>query len=426
MRGPDTKAGRLSVVVALALALAVTGVWIRGVGLTEYFGFAICVGGSSIALGTLLAVPFVSRVLRRVAAPSGSARLGLGAVILGTLSLASFAAAFASTFTLRPSMQEVDAAIAKGDTELALHVLSALYELEGNSERVKAGERRALLSAASRAGGEERLALLDKVDDRGARLEMVRSSIAAGRANDAFVAIERWFAGSKDADVREELARAHELALKACAEDACSLTHASAATAAAETSARTAAATEIRTRLLDALAIPAAAEPDLVARLRNVRELSVLATKTLSASTKFPEVQGKAKELLEWANAQVAKVPLLGARLEVAAQILPTAFKMNEKTALAHLDGGVDVYLNLDGRGAIRGVYAIATEEAKRVFSSSSWTPNRILSQATGRSTAMVASSKDPVLRWNEGNVPVVARYRDNNLVELRIGDARP
>jgi hypothetical protein len=86
--------------------------------------------------------------------------------------------------------------------------------------------------------------------------------------------------------------------------------------------------------------------------------------------------------------------------------------------------GGVAVYAAVDRSGRCTGLFAIGSPPDRRL-TSETWPAQRVLSQALGRPAAIKTSS-GPTSQWYDGGVPIVARWRDGELVELRIGDAMP
>jgi hypothetical protein len=87
--------------------------------------------------------------------------------------------------------------------------------------------------------------------------------------------------------------------------------------------------------------------------------------------------------------------------------------------------GGVAVYAAVDKAGRCTGLFAIGDSPSNRALKSDSWPAHRILSQALGR-PATIKRSNGPTSQWYEGGVPVVVRWRDGEIMELRVGNATP
>jgi hypothetical protein len=126
-------------------------------------------------------------------------------------------------------------------------------------------------------------------------------------------------------------------------------------------------------------------------------------------------------------DAERAKVSLLRSPLPVVEELFEAKSEADRK-GVAHVAlDGVTAYLSLDGSQRCLGIYAVGSG-GRRTYASTSWSPERLLSQAIGHGAKLHQPTQgaQATASWYEAGFPIVARWRDSELVELRIGDATP
>jgi hypothetical protein len=435
---------RLVLWAAIAVIVFLVGMSLKGrlLGRAAYFERANGWISPSIVLATLLVVLIVGAVLRELKPRLRLGRLrryetymsgGAAALILFGISVSVFS---------RPKLEEVQRALASGNVAAARRVADALKDTLGGTREVKEADDLVAMTEAKTAPLTQSLELLDgvargggtkAVDARRAarvrRLSEIAQHIERKAWEAAVGLVDHWYRDDwkRDAEVAELRARAQELQLAECASGACRLTTARSVAAASPSIARTARVAEIKGQLLSSLVfVEQSADPPL-ARLQRLRSLGAGGTDVLRAAGKDVELIEAATKAVDLAAAQRAKVPVIGASEPVVAELLSKPTQQSEKVSVAALEG-VAVYVLFDKQRSCRGLYAVGPGEGSRAITSTTWSGERILSQALGRTAALrgPAQTSGTVSRWAEAGVPVVARWRAGSLVELRIGDAAP
>jgi hypothetical protein len=255
----------------------------------------------------------------------------------------------------------------------------------------------------------------------------VRAHIQDKKAARAHEAINVWFAEDTSPEVLEEKARAYELDFAACDSNPCRLAAITNAKTARATPERDAQAAAVRARLLESIATERVTEKAVLPRLQQLRESELVVAETLTRGESLDgEVQLQAKTTASFIEQERAKVPLLGNELAVA-DVLLAPRKTNEKGVPVIAIGGAFVYLVPNSAGKCTGVYAIGLSGLNRSIRSQTWPAQRILSQALGRAATIKPPAKgSSTSQWYEGGVLVVARWRFDEVAELRIGNATP
>jgi hypothetical protein len=226
-----------------------------------------------------------------------------------------------------PNAHEVQEALTRGDVEKARALLVVFAAREGDTPDVRDSRDAIALAEAEKLTGAARLDALDPIAGRGGahaeeaaqaakkeRLRQVQQLIDAKRAAEAMAALDRWFGdrSKSDAQVAEARARAHDVASVLCGDAACRYLEAYRASAWANTPDRTDRIAEARTAVIAALTfqeVPAEPALDRLRRLRAVVEMTTRMSKELAGDS---ELQGKATALKTWAEAERAKVAVLG------------------------------------------------------------------------------------------------------------------
>jgi hypothetical protein len=263
-------------------------------------------------------------------------------------------------------------------------------------------------------------------DARALRLDQVRQLIATQHGADALAALDKSFPGDKTAPVAEERARAHEAAAGACATTACRLGAAIQAAAARTTPERATAVEGARAQAIEALDIRRIDAKATLSRLQQLRQLRDAAAATTRVALDDADLQTHAHDATAFAASERAKIPLLTNSLAIAEEVLEASARTDGGIASIALDEGM-VYLSIDRAGKCTGIYAVGEKAAERELKSKVWPADLLLSQAVGKASKLQPPSPGgSTSRWYAGGAPVVARWRADSLVELRIGDATP
>lgn len=412
------------------------------VGKSVYFGPSNDIVSMLWLGATLFSIPWMGGLLRAwrpVVRVRGVRPVEIGFGVMWALMLAAIAIVGVVS---RPEAREVDAALVAGDVGRARIVLDALIERESESASLRELEDAVLMAEAEAAEGEDRLAKLDAVSSRdGARasvasarahaerLAKIRELVRSGRADEAIDAIDHDFAAtwSDDPEIAEERAQAEELRAGQCSDDPCRLVARRAAMQAHDTPARTEAVTELRDRLLIALAIERdAAGLAPAERVRTSDEIASLAGQALASNLDDEAIAAAATAAEAWAAGERAAVPILGADLDTLRALFPGIHASSTTMASVSLEGA-ELFFNLDAKGECRGVYAVGPTR-HRELDAPRWSAAAILSQTFGRPVKLVPRTVAGATSntWKEGKTKIVARWRGRVPIELRIGDARP
>jgi hypothetical protein len=137
----------------------------------------------------------------------------------------------------------------------------------------------------------------------------------------------------------------------------------------------------------------------------------------------------------KWAQKAREAVPLLGSEKAVIEELLG-AIDMTDGRPHASMEG-VAVYLVMDGKREVcSGVYVVGeSKDVRQQGLKIDYLPSLLLSRSVGHPAQVVAPAKPlatsreapvTITTWTDGNVPVVARWREGVFVELRVGDASP
>jgi hypothetical protein len=263
-------------------------------------------------------------------------------------------------------------------------------------------------------------------DERAQQLAEVRRLIATQHPTDALELLDSEFPGDHTAEVTEERALAHEALAAVCATTACRLREVVAANGAHTTPDRTSAVDQARTQVLDALDPAHVDAKPALPRLQQLHRLHDEATAAAKIPLDDAALQARAGDAISFAETERAKIPLLGNNLAVAEDLLGASTKSNAGLISIALDRDA-VYLTIDRAGRCTGVYAAGDATAQHHFSSTTWPAVRLLSQIVGKPSTVPAHTAGAVVsRGTAGGAAVVARWADDTLIELRIGDATP
>jgi hypothetical protein len=433
---------RLYLWAACGVGLFVATILLAGglVGPTAYFQRTNdwVVGASWTAGG--LALVFSGAALRELRAGfkfgtlRGFERLvGLGAVAAGCVAVIIAIAG-------RPRMGEVQQALAAGDTARATLVVQALVATKGESPEVRELEDAISLAQADKLAGEAKLNALDSVASRGGnlaaraaqtaraeRLQEIQHAIDARKDGEAVADIDRWFPNWRaDPAVAAKRATAKDATYTSCMDDPCRYLAASEADTASTTKERAARRESAKSALLVALSFSEMPGEPLLARLQRLASTLTLATRAELATATDTEVAAKATAAGAFARGERAKVALVATDETVASELLGSLTERDARVATITLNGLV-LSLQLDAQKKCRGVYIVGSSLGARELDVNGDATLRLLSQAVGHATSVhLPVGNAAATRWSEGATPVLARWKDGKLMELRIGDATP
>jgi hypothetical protein len=318
-------------------------------------------------------------------------------------------------------------------------VVGALLEQNGATPEIRDLQDRVMLADSSRLAGQDRLKLLDAVaarkgaaaggaaaDARAQRLEQIRQLIAARRPAEALKLLDQEFGDDRGDVVAEARAGAHDAALAACTAAACELTEAGRARDARTTPARVAAFATAREHAVAAVAPEHITAKQVLPRLQQLRQLRDSGAEIAQVTDGDLDLQARARKAVELAEAGRAAVPLLGNDRAVIEELLGPSTPGPAGAPAIDL-GGITVSLSIDQKGRCTGVYAVGDKAANREIRSGTWPPQRLLSQAVGRDSALqTPSGSQTTTRWYTAGATVVVRWLAGAPIEMRIGDATP
>jgi chitodextrinase len=408
------------------------------IGTTSYFAGVKATTDSIAGAAILLSIPTFGVFLRtwrggvrfwRIPIPTLAGLVGMA--------LATLSVGFVGLLS-RPALGDVSSALAAGNVARARQVVAAIEERD-RSPAVANADDQVTLAEANKESGSPRLALLDKVAARGGvaastagaaaradRLAAVRKIADAHDTKTALANLDRDFPGDKSKDplVAEERAHAYDAAKAACATPACQFNNALAASTARTSPERAAAVDATRTALVAGLDHAQVTAKDTLPRLQQLRTVRDLANETLATPKLDADLTTIATTTRDWANGERAKVPMLWSDAPVVSELVAEGAAPSDAIELK----GATVIPAFAGNHKCAGVYAIGNADASRSYNSMSWPPERLLSQAVGKPATIHKPANNDVTttNWYESGFPVVARWRNGQLVELRIGDAAP
>jgi len=428
--------------IAAALAAGATVLCARLRGSSEYFNSTnpIITAFGLLAVG--VAMPALGGLLRALQPAFKLSRIRPFERHLAFAAAATFGSMIIIGLLVRPRFSEVEKALSAGDLRRARAVVAALRETNGATVEVADAEDSVSLAEAKTQSGDARLQTLDAVVARHGkrapeastaarteRLSEIRALIASKTSAPAIGAIDRWFGGSwkGDPEIAEERARAEDVAGSLCTEGPCRVQAATLAQLATPTAERAQRATEARSKLLDALTPAEVPGEEPVVRLKRLRALSATSNRTLEIAGTDPELGESAKKASAWAAAERGKVPMLGADLPVVEELLEASASLDVRGPVITVEG-TRAFLVLDAQKKCRGVYAVGEKEGARAIRGTTWTADRLLSQAIGRTATVKRPNPESstTSRWFEVSAQVTARWKNGDVIELRIGDATP
>jgi len=438
----------------LVVTLGILGLFIAALagGSAEYFEASNTIVARLWMLAVLASVPWVGGLLRAwrpLIRIRGLRKVEFGLGVGWALSLLAIALVGVST---RPTLGEVEEALAGGDLTRARIVVDALLERQGEGKEDGDGdgdgdaiidiEDRVLLAEAEAAQGARRLGLLDSLTVRGGaqsatasaaarvdRVARIQELVSRGRDERAIAAIdsgfgERW---RDDPEIAETRAQAEELRVPRCSDDICRFVARRAAHEAHATRDRGAVAGVLRQRLFEGLAVRADHHTRSPAqRLRASDEIVAFAELILASEVEDEELRKAANSAKVQAARERAGVAALGADIETLEALFPGRWEGSADLRSVSL-ADAQLFFELDKEGACRAVYVVGPA-GHRELDGSDWSAEHLLSQVFGTHVSLrrpegvgAVSSK-----WREGKTKIVVRWKGGVPIELRVGKVRP
>lgn len=215
-----------------------------------------------------------------------------------------------------------------------------------------------------------------------------------------------------------------------CMTDECRWTAAMGATRAASSQQRSHRLDEIRARVLEALTLQSRPGESPLSKIQRLDA-------TLRLGRFFQHVEGdvalgtKASEAVVTATEERTTIPLINAEPAVVGALLGVSAVPGARS-IGTATSSVAGYCSMRG-GRCAGMYIVGSDKDGRVLNDSlhADAATRLLSQAVGRHAALPdpptqGGRSATATRTHVGAVPILARWRDAQLVELRVGDATP
>jgi hypothetical protein len=163
--------------------------------------------------------------------------------------------------------------------------------------------------------------------------------------------------------------------------------------------------------------------PD-AARLHELGIVVAVADQTIEHIKDDNELAAKALSAKARASEERAIAAVLGSDGAVIRELFPPLHLVSAGVASVSLEG-TEMFFSFDAAGKCSGIYAVGPS-GNRGLHSEAWSADRILSQAFGRPMTVRKPLKAgaTISTWKEAATRIVARWRNGELVELRIGSA--
>ncbi len=392
-------------------------------------------------LAVALSIPAVGSLLRELRPGLRFGKLRPLEAVFALGALASSVGALAMAFAATPRLADINKALAANQVTSARLTLDALLATQGETKDALAAEDEVEIDEAKLATSNAKLALLDRVAGRkGARsttaaqlaraerVALVQAQLDAHQPADALTLVNRWFPQTSGAspDTGELRAKAIESIATTCETAACRYTSLSQASAASPSAARSDALEHARSELLGQLTFAPVPNEKVATRLRRLRQHGELARSAAEVAPNDAAVAQASSKALSFAEAQWARVPLIGAEEDAVIELLGPLTTSSKTLSFRDFEN-CEVYVVFDMQRHARGAYAIGSKKP-RTLGAPARNVEALLSQAVGHAAKLQppGTPAQTVSRWIEGGTLVVARWRDSTLVELRIGDAAP
>lgn len=393
-------------------------------------------------LAVAFAVPTIGATLRAFRPRLRFGKLSARERLCGVATALAFVALPILRFALEPRLTDLVDATAKGRNAEAHQVLDALRESTSANRALEEADDGLRMLDSQTAARPARIVLLDAVAQRagsqaerakalarGERLAEIRELGASAQPLDAVAAIDRWFreVWPSDPELRKERAFAFDRADAHCQDELCSLQMRAAANATESTTDRVARERAGRLTLLGALQPLATSQETAVDRLRRYRRAAELAQRVLTeVDSRDEELSAQAERGLSRSREERHKTALVGSTLPVAEELMQVSAVSDTRATWLPLRA-IRMYLALDAKQTIRGVYVVGSSPDSRAIRGGSPVADELLSQSTGRAaTVKRPTGNASVVQTYEAGVRVVTRWNQGELIEMRIGMADP
>ncbi|SET78066.1 hypothetical protein [Stigmatella erecta] len=155
----------------------------------------------------------------------------------------------------------------------------------------------------------------------------------------------------------------------------------------------------------------------------------------VEAAAKLPgdrELAARARDASNWAREERGKLALVGAERAVVLQLFRLSAAPSARILTLESDTML-LHCSMEKERCV-GVYLVGRDKAGRVLNAPAQAEEAaaLLSQALGQPVPLPAppareGTQSPTMStWTVGKVPVVARWRNADLMELRVGDLKP
>jgi len=308
---------------------------------------------------------------------------------------------------------------------VACHTGSTPAAAPGGSQTIDVVD--AALGVSPKSGSE--LALEAERRLRQDRIAFIRGLVDANDVESAIDALERWYPDTwkLDPELAEERARAEDRAAALCSTLPCRLAATEAAFESRSSFARINAKKLARQQLVETIDRREQDRADLLSYIDRLNQLEAIATETTVYFAEDLELALKASEATKWSRARRQEIPLIGATVDVAGALLGRLDDKGPGVSVTDLEG-ILIFVLFDGNGRCKGLYVVGGAQKRRLIGTNAWPADRIVSQAVGHPVDLRRPAKagEIASRWREGATLIVARWREEGPVELRIGDAKP
>ncbi len=428
------------------------------------FGLASFVVATGLWLALSVRVPYMAQANFALAGTLVVAAIGaagaVGGVLrawrpsrLGKLRLLDFA--FAGVLVIgiggsgavkvltKPKVEAAREAIQQGNYPLAEKIMAALVATGASDADISALHDDIEWAEARKTEGDARLARMEAIaqknnahspdaiaEVREIHMGKVKRLLVAKDSAGAHKMIDQLFPGSQDPDVVELRARAFDVEVEACGDDACRYVAGQKAARTAVTPARSSRIADLRSKLMGALYFEEGSMETTLMKLRRLRaaeekakEISPLVKDDPELLARIAAITRKTGELRESAH-------VIGVSPDLIAEIYGGT-KPGPEGAVIVEQSDVHAYFPVDKAGVTTGIYLVgATPEVRKGGLGAQYKLGSFLSKAAGRPVQLPPAPKgefaDVPVVWKEGAAHIEARYLDGKLMEVRVDGGTP
>ncbi|MBK8219350.1 MAG: hypothetical protein IPK71_36965 [Myxococcales bacterium] len=177
-----------------------------------------------------------------------------------------------------------------------------------------------------------------------------------------------------------------------CKDPGCQLVAATAAQRRAPSAPREARVAAVRGELLAFLNAKAVAGEATAPKVERLERMANAAGAALTVPSVDAELKTVATETMVKAAAERAQTPLIGSDVAAIESLLSVKLPEGGAFSSAPLDG-MSVYFVFDAAKRCKGIYAVGAKPKHRAMVGTTWTPDRLLSQAVGRDVKVKAAT---------------------------------